>query len=1225
LKILRLRLSNLNSLRGPNAIDFTLPPLANSGLFAITGPTGAGKTTLLDAVTLALYGRVARYGTTPSPDAVMSRHTGECSAEVEFACGSGTFRSVWQLQRARKKPEGNLQPPKRRVIALPAETVIAESIREADAKILELTGLDYDRFLRSVLLAQGDFATFLKAGPKERTDLLQQVTGTAVYQDISKTAFRRAADAEQAHANLVRDHQAVPVLDAEQRSRHETTLAEHTHRLAELSNILQAVSKRIVDAQRWIEIEKTARQLDVDQKEYADVCREAVPEMARLDRHERAAPFSADMDALDRLATDNRKDQSSLCELDAKLPDLARLVQTAESAAQEAQTALAAEEAGHSRLRALWTEVTELDKALATARETQRQVAEQHAGFEKTVSTVAALLANEHAALQKLSQAHAIAVAWLAAHPLDANLPAQMQEILTAFARWSAGEKSTTEAQLALTNRQKEVERLQNSTRTFENKLPPLERDLKTKLEAVEVVSRVLAAASEQLPLTEIETRRDQARDRRIALQKLAADATRLRAMAADIAARQEDADRTASDLVCAAVDRSNLQQRQNDAAKLFEARRATAAFAEKVQSLEGHRAALQENSPCPLCGAVHHPYAVATGLPADDLVAVRRGVAVADADQKCAQLQLTEAEKRHAALLADQKRLANDIARLTADHRALSESWNAAAAPFSLADQCGNDSALSASVAAAQADENQRNTQLESVRAAEQALQKARVAQQLAETEIERLQTEVAKQAALTAQARDQLPALESALTGHRQNVANEKGAFAEIVSGFALAPTDVAHVPGLLKTLRARAEDFMRRQSEMQKLQGELGVQKAKRDASAQQLTTATATVAEAFQRVTAAKVDVANREAIRRDKFGDRVVADAQRETETVLKRARVLVESRKTEAGRLNQAQASEIREKDRLLLAVAARRSERQTVAERLNITAIAAGFVDQDALRSALLAPAEASALTTRRKLLDERRITLETRASGLASQRAAFPSTVSEDALQLAALQLEHATCDTERTALLGATGEIQGIIKNDDAQRLRQAAFAVQLEAAHREYVRWDKLRALIGSADGSVFARFAQGLTLERLTILANRHLAELNPRYSIRRAADGETGDLELEILDHYQADVARPMRSLSGGESFLASLALALGLSELASGSTSIESLFIDEGFGSLDADTLETAMAALDNLQAGGKTIGVISHVPAMQERIPAQIVVTKESNGCSRIAITSA
>ena len=263
MKILRLTLSNLNSLQGQNAIDFTTPPLANSGLFAITGPTGAGKSTLLDAITLALYGRAARYGNVPNPDAVMSRHTGECSAEVEFSCAAGTFRSVWQLQRARKKPDGKLQQAKRRIIALPAETIIAESIKDADAKILALTGLDYDRFLRSVLLAQGDFAAFLKAGPKERTDLLQQVTGTGIYQQISQAAFRRSADAQQAHATLLRDHASVAVLTSDERARHEGALAAHTQRVSELTALLQDLTKRIGEAQRWLEIEKGVRQWDV--------------------------------------------------------------------------------------------------------------------------------------------------------------------------------------------------------------------------------------------------------------------------------------------------------------------------------------------------------------------------------------------------------------------------------------------------------------------------------------------------------------------------------------------------------------------------------------------------------------------------------------------------------------------------------------------------------------------------------------------------------------------------------------------------------------------------------------------------------------------------------------------------------------------------------------------------------------------------------------------------
>src|SRR5687768_3945012 len=137
MKILRLRLSNLTSLRGTSEIDFTRTPLSGTGLFAITGATGAGKTTLLDALTLALYGRVARYGATPSPDAMMSRHSAECSAEIEFACAGGAFRSTWHLQRARRKPDGNVQPARRRIVALPSETIVAETIKEADAQIVE--------------------------------------------------------------------------------------------------------------------------------------------------------------------------------------------------------------------------------------------------------------------------------------------------------------------------------------------------------------------------------------------------------------------------------------------------------------------------------------------------------------------------------------------------------------------------------------------------------------------------------------------------------------------------------------------------------------------------------------------------------------------------------------------------------------------------------------------------------------------------------------------------------------------------------------------------------------------------------------------------------------------------------------------------------------------------------------------------------------------------------
>ncbi len=133
--------------------------------------------------------------------------------------------------------------------------------------------------------------------------------------------------------------------------------------------------------------------------------------------------------------------------------------------------------------------------------------------------------------------------------------------------------------------------------------------------------------------------------------------------------------------------------------------------------------------------------------------------------------------------------------------------------------------------------------------------------------------------------------------------------------------------------------------------------------------------------------------------------------------------------------------------------------------------------------------------------------------------------------------------------------------------------------------------------------------RGLTLDNLVHLANQQLTRLHGRYLLQRKASEA---LEVEVVDTWQADAVRDTRTLSGGESFLVSLALALALSDLVSHKTRIDSLFLDEGFGTLDSETLDTALDALDALNASGKTIGVISHVEAMKERIPVQIKVKK-------------
>ena len=160
---------------------------------------------------------------------------------------------------------------------------------------------------------------------------------------------------------------------------------------------------------------------------------------------------------------------------------------------------------------------------------------------------------------------------------------------------------------------------------------------------------------------------------------------------------------------------------------------------------------------------------------------------------------------------------------------------------------------------------------------------------------------------------------------------------------------------------------------------------------------------------------------------------------------------------------------------------------------------------------------------------------------------------------------------------------------------------------------------MNKIIGDATGNKFANFAQGLTLQNLLVFTNKRLLKLSDRYLLDQPGD----DGSLRVIDQYQGNIQRAVSTLSGGETFLISLALALSLSDMASRNVALESLFIDEGFGTLDQDTLDVALSTLEKLQSDSqKTVGVISHVEALKERISVQIKLSKNAQGYSKILI---
>ena len=278
----------------------------------------------------------------------------------------------------------------------------------------------------------------------------------------------------------------------------------------------------------------------------------------------------------------------------------------------------------------------------------------------------------------------------------------------------------------------------------------------------------------------------------------------------------------------------------------------------------------------------------------------------------------------------------------------------------------------------------------------------------------------------------------------------------------------------------------------------------------------------------------------------------------------------------------------------------------------------AAGFSDKEAYQLAFFQnPAERENWSNRKKALEKRKSELNAlKANALEKLDLLNQDPQTEEAFSALQVQWEEMGEQLESTKTRAAILKA----KMEENHKKRAAAQGVQakiLVQQHEAHI-WGNLSALIGAADGKKFRDFAQKMTLDMMVAHANQQLIKMSDRYLLCQSKEAS---LELEVVDNYQASEERTVKNLSGGESFIVSLALALGLSKMASSKVRVDSLFLDEGFGTLDEKALEVALDTLAELQQEGKIIGLISHVGALKERISTQILVTPTSSGRSHLA----
>ena len=405
MRIHTIRLANLNALTGTWEIDLDHPAY-NDNIYALTGPTGAGKTTILDAISLALYGRtprLARIG--KAGNEIMSRHSGTCHAEITFSTRTGRYRSHWSQHRARRKAGGELQNPKHELADAESGELLATGLKDVAAAIERLTGMDYQRFTRAMLLAQGDFAAFLRAAPDERAPLLEQITGTEIYSRISIAVHERLRDALEQQRQLATETAGITPLDAATHTALTQESAALQKQLAALATRQQQTAAALARAQNIAELTAELARLDEQHTAHQAALARFAPERERLAAAQSAALLDADYARLDTLRRAQQQNRAALAALDEQAPALARTHETANQALTAASARVHSEKQRLAAAQPRWQQTRAYDHTLRHQRE-QLATLEQSAAAHTAAQTALAA-AEKHAAAARENSARA--------------------------------------------------------------------------------------------------------------------------------------------------------------------------------------------------------------------------------------------------------------------------------------------------------------------------------------------------------------------------------------------------------------------------------------------------------------------------------------------------------------------------------------------------------------------------------------------------------------------------------------------------------------------------------------------------------------------------------------------------------------------------------------------------------------------------------------------------
>lgn len=1193
MKILKIKSLNINSLKGEFEVDFE-KFLKDESLFAITGPTGAGKSTILDVITCALYGRTARL---TNPNELMSRHTGECLCEVEFEVKGKVYRSSWSQKRARKSPDGAFQSAKMEVSEVESGKVLESYLSKVPKYIEELSGLDFDRFIQSMMLAQGSFDAFLKAKENERSSLLEKITGTQIYKQISQEIYQTYTsknDEIKLDENLLGNIEllsnevvAEKTLVLNNSKAQKLELDIKGNELKKVINWLENLQKLEADNTKYIqEFEKITLEKENKKEEFI-----------KLDLANKALNVQPVYQEKNSLSQIINQDKEKLEKLQKELEDLKQLLESTTNESLKSKNELDKEkisfDLNSKKLQEVRTLQTKIESKLQNIKELENKISSQNEQKTKLNEDLNVLKTNQ----EKIDNELKTINDYLIKNTNDESLKEEISLISKNVNDYKDVIKLLNQIEEKLQNNSLDEKTLQDSFTKAKKEFD----EIKVLFDSKDKEYKEL-----EIQTSSFNQKESNNRDRLKSIDKLLISIDEYKRLLESIS-KEENIISSSKDE--SKTIKTNIEEKikliteiKTHIQTLNDKREAELLIAK----YESDRVNLKEGEECFLCGSKEHPFV-------DHKISVNADETTSIIAQK---KQIFDDENKALRTIElNLSKLETKIESSTLELNKLSKNKEEIKEVFSSLNFILTDD----SKTNLEEEKHLLEKELENII-------KTRDEKEKVLAQRDNLQKELNTKQTLVSQNEQELYKLKSSI----EQLQNEQTLNISKKQSFEEELSKVYRKYELIfdekfeenfRNLVLKKDSFIKNEISKKefdtKLQS-LTIQLKELDTKIISIESSLKTDAEQLSKISTETIELQTQSKAILDVsdlniFEKEITSKFNTINEKYNSLLKELVnlnsknESVNTQIIELNQKQIND--------------NTNLEETKQNFNKALIENSFTSKEEFEKALLSKELREELSLMCKALEEKYSQIQTLKTDTAKKLS------KQKELNLTDKELQ--TLNDELKELQTIIDELQkniGSLEKEleiNASNIQKYEDKIkELEKKKEAFKVWIKLNEMIGSASGDKFAKFAQGITLDQLIYLANKHLQILSPRYELQRSSDSSKL-LEIEIIDGFQGDVVRPVSTLSGGESFIVSLSLALGLSALASQKISIDSLFLDEGFGTLDSDSLELALNALNQLQSSGKMVGVISHVEALKERIPMQIRVMPKGDGTSGLDLS--